>query len=200
MSRRARHCRFMTPPEWSVNILAMQIPATRLLVLATLGLTIAACGKPPTPQAPATSEAQSDAAAAAQPPVADPATAPAAPLLLPRSDSPSGAKVEFLNPRDGQVVTSPVKVVFGLEGMTVAPAGDPTPNSGHHHLLIDVAAPDLGQPIPKDAQHVHFGQGQTEAEITLAPGQHTLQLLLGDTNHVPHNPPLISAPITITVQ
>ena len=93
-----------------------------------------------------------------------------------------------------------MKVVFGLEGMTVAPAGDPTPNSGHHHLLVDVAAPDLGLPIPKDAQHLHFGQAQTEAEITLAPGQHTLQLLLGDSNHVPHNPPLISAPITITVQ
>lgn len=106
----------------------------------------------------------------------------------------------ILSPKDGAIVTSPFKVVFGLEGMTVAPAGDPTPNSGHHHLLVDVAAPDLGQPIPKDAQHLHFGQGQTEAEITLAPGQHTLQLLLGDSNHVPHNPPLISAPITITVQ
>ncbi|MEO8444137.1 MAG: DUF4399 domain-containing protein [Gammaproteobacteria bacterium] len=90
--------------------------------------------------------------------------------------------------------------MFDLKGMTLAPAGDPTPNSGHHHLLVDVPVPDLGQPIPKDAQHLHFGQAQTEAEITLAPGSHTLQLVLGDANHVAHNPPVISAPITITVQ
>lgn len=173
----------------------MKIQATRLPLLAALLLTIASCGKPPAPQADAP-----PAAAEAQPPAADQAPAADAAATMPRSDSPEGARVEILSPRDGDIVTSPVKVVFGLEGMTVAPAGDPTPNSGHHHLLVDVAAPDLGLPIPKDAQHLHFGQAQTEAEITLAPGQHTLQLLLGDTNHVPHNPPLISTPITITVQ
>jgi hypothetical protein len=108
--------------------------------------------------------------------------------------------VAIVSPADGSTVTSPVRVAFALEGMTVAPAGDTTPNSGHHHLLVDVPAPDLAQPIPKDPQHLHFGQGQTEAEVTLAPGQHTLQLLLGDANHVPHNPPVMSAPITITVQ
>jgi len=172
----------------------MKIQATRLLLLATLGLTIAACGKPPAPQAEAP-----PAAEAPPPPAAEAPTAEAA-APLPRSDSPAGAKVEILSPRDGDKVSSPVKVVFGLEGMTVAPAGDLTPNSGHHHLLVDVAAPDLSLPIPKDAQHLHFGQAQTEAEITLAPGQHTLQLVLGDGNHVPHNPPVISAPITITVQ
>lgn len=171
----------------------MQTPATRLLLLAALGLTIAACGKPPAPPAP-TPAAEAPAAATETPPAAE------VPAPLPRSDSPAGARVEILSPKDGEIVTSPVKVVFGLEGMTVAPAGDPTPNSGHHHLLVDVAAPDLGLPVPKDAQHLHFGQGQTEAEIPLAPGQHTLQALLGDTNHVPHNPPVISAPITITVQ
>jgi hypothetical protein len=171
----------------------MKIQATRLLLLASLGLTITACGKPPAPQAETP-----PAAEAAPPPAAEAPAVDAAPL--PRSDSPAGAKVEILSPRDGDRVSSPVKVVFGLEGMTVAPAGDPTPDSGHHHLLVDVAAPDLGLPIPKDAQHLHFGQGQTEAEITLAPGQHTLQLVLGDANHVPHNPPVISAPISITVQ
>lgn len=160
----------------------MKIQATRLLLLAALGLTIAACGRSPAP----------------------PADGPAAPaaeaLPLPRNAAPEGARVAILGPGDGAIVTSPVKVIFGLEGMTVAPAGDPAPNSGHHHLLVDVAAPDLALPIPTDAQHLHFGKAQTEAEITLAPGQHTLQLLLGDANHVPHNPPVISAPITITVQ
>ena len=106
----------------------------------------------------------------------------------------------ILSPRNGDIVSSPVKVVFDLQGMTLVPAGDPTPNSGHHHLLVDVPAPDLGQPIPKDAQHLHFGQAQTEVEITLPPGPHTLQLLLGDSNHVPQNPPLLSSPISITVQ
>ncbi len=98
------------------------------------------------------------------------------------------------------MVSSPVTVQFDLQAMTLAPAGDATPNTGHHHLLVDVPPPDLGQVIPKDAQHLHFGQGQETAEITLAPGQHTLQLLLGDGNHVPHNPPVLSPPITITVQ
>jgi len=172
----------------------MQNHATRLLLLVALGLTITGCGKPPAPQAEAPPAAEAPPPPAAEVPAAD-AAAP-----LPRSDSPAGATVAILSPRDGDIVSSPVKVVFGLEGMTVAPAGDLTPNSGHHHLLVDVAPPDLGLPLPKDAQHLHFGQAQTEAEITLAPGQHTLQLVLGDGNHVPHNPPVISAPITITVQ
>lgn len=171
----------------------MQIPARRLLLLATLGLTVTACGKPPAPPSEAPPGAETPPPPAAATPAADA-------VPLPRSASPAGARVEILSPRDGDIVTSPVKVVFGLEGMTVAPAGDPTPDSGHHHLLVDVAVPDPGLPIPKDAQHLHYGQAQTEAEIALAPGQHTLQLLLGDTNHVPHAPPLISALITITVQ
>jgi hypothetical protein len=173
----------------------MKVQPTRLLLLAALGLTMAACGKSPAPEAemPAAAPAATEA-----PSVEAPAAEAAA--VLPRNTSPEGARVEILSPKNGDIVTSPVKVVFGLEGMTLAPAGDPTPNSGHHHLLVDVAAPDLALTIPKDAQHLHFGQGQSEAEVTLAPGQHTLQLLLGDTNHVPHNPPLISAPITITVQ
>ena len=171
----------------------MKIQVTRLLLLAALGLTIAACGKPPAPPAEAP-----PAAEAAPPPAAEAPAVDAAPL--PRRDSPSGAKVEILSPRDGDIVSSPVKVVFGLEGMTVAPAGDPTPNSGHHHLLVYVAAPDLGLPIPKDAQHLHFGQAQTEAEITLAPGQHTLQLVLGDADHFPFSPPVISQKITITIR
>ena len=158
-----------------------------LLSIAALGLALAACGRPPAaPQAP-----EANATPAANAPTAAP---------LPRSQSAAGASVAILSPRSGDIVSSPVKVVFDLQGMTLAPAGDPAPNSGHHHLLVDVPAPDFGQPIPKDEQHLHFGKAQTEVELTLAPGPHTLQLLLGDSNHVPHDPPLLSAPTTITVQ
>jgi hypothetical protein len=180
----------------------MKTHTSRLLILACATALVAACGKPPAPkpEAPATTSGLSSTAPGepAAAPVDQPAAEPAAPA--PRNTSPEGASVSIVSPRDGEIVTSPVKVVFGLEGMTLAPAGDLTPNSGHHHLLVDVAAPDLALPLPKDAQHLHFGQAQTEAEIPLEPGQHTLQLLLADGNHVPHNPPLISAPITITVQ
>jgi hypothetical protein len=94
-----------------------------------------------------------------------------------------------------------VKVQFSIEGMDLAPAGTAQPNSGHHHLLIDTGLPaDLSQPVVKGEQHIHYGQAQTEAEVTLAPGQHTLQLLLGDANHVPHDPPVVSEQITITVE
>ena len=97
-------------------------------------------------------------------------------------------------------MTSPVHIEFGIEGMTVVPAGDQTPDSGHHHLLVDTPLPDLSMPIPKDAQHIHFGDGSTSTDLELAPGKHTLQLLLGDYRHVPHDPPVMSEQITITVQ
>ena len=164
-----------------------------------LGLALAACRQPPPAGPPAPSAPEAAAPAAAPAAAETGATSPAA-APLPRSLSPAGASVAILSPRNGDVVSSPVKVVFDLQGMTLAPAGDPTPNSGHHHLLVDVPAPDLGQPIPKDEQHLHFGKAQTETELTLTPGPHTLQLLLGDSNHVPHNPPVMSTPITITVQ
>lgn len=107
----------------------------------------------------------------------------------------------ILSPRNGDEVSSPVKVVMAIEGMTLAPAGDAKPDSGHHHLLIDTPVPtDLSQPIPKDDKHIHLGQAQTEVEVSLAPGTHTLQLLLGDSNHIPHDPPVMSTPITITVK
>ncbi len=110
------------------------------------------------------------------------------------------AAVYFIEPAHGAEVKSPVTVKFGLKGMQVAPAGTTTENTGHHHLLIDVAElPAMDKPIPSDAQHRHFGKGQTEVSLELAPGKHTLQLLLGDGSHVPHKPALISKPITITV-
>ena len=131
------------------------------------------------------------------------AQAPAAPApaaALPRSASPPGAQAYIISPKDGATVTSPVLVQFGLKGMGVAPAGVKFDNTGHHHLLIDTDAPaDPGAPLPATDKIVHFGKGQTEASVPLSPGKHTLQLLLGDQNHVPHNPPVISGRITITV-
>jgi Domain of unknown function (DUF4399) len=120
---------------------------------------------------------------------------------LDRTTSPSGAEVYIISPADGAKVTSPLKVQFGLKGMGIAPAGITFENSGHHHLLIDSDPPaDLSQPLPTSEQVVHFGKGQTETELKLAPGKHTLQLLLGDQNHVPHNPPVMSKKITIEVK
>jgi len=116
-----------------------------------------------------------------------------------RKKSPAGAKVYFVYPTNrGYVTTSPV-IRFGLIGMGVAPAGFEKANTGHHHLLVDTDVPKLDQPIPSDFNHLHFGAGQTEAKITLPLGKHTLQLLLADENHVPHDPPVISEQISITV-
>ena len=117
-----------------------------------------------------------------------------------RTASPPGAEVYIISPRDGATVHSPVHVQFGLKGMGVAPAGVKFDNTGHHHLLVDTDAPaDPGAPLPATDKIVHFGKGQTEASVPLSPGKHTLQLLLGDQNHVPHNPPVISPKITVTV-
>lgn len=118
-----------------------------------------------------------------------------------RSAAPAGAKVYFLAPTDGAELSSPFTVRFGLSGMGVAPAGIAFAETGHHHLLINVAdLPPMNAPIPADAKHVHFGKGQTEARIELPPGRHTLQLLLGDHTHQPHDPPLLSERITVTVK
>jgi hypothetical protein len=116
--------------------------------------------------------------------------------------SPPGAAVYFINLKDGDTVTSPFKIQFGLTGMGVAPAGSQTPNTGHHHLLIDtqLSADQMKQPIPVDAQHRHFGGGQTEVVLTLPPGQHTLQLVLGDGAHIPHEPPVVSPVVKLTVK
>src|SRR6478752_2608508 len=115
------------------------------------------------------------------------------------SPSPAGAGVYFIDLKDGATVPANLKIYFGLRNMGVAPAGSDRENSGHHHLLIDTELPPLDQPIPNDFNHLHFGAGQTEAEITLKPGQHTLQLLLGDKDHIPHNPPVMSPRIRIVV-
>src|SRR5690606_4868321 len=114
-----------------------------------------------------------------------------------RTPAPANAKVYIISPKGGATVSGPGSVKFGLEGMGVAPAGIAFDNSGHHHLLIDLEElPPLNAPIPTDNQHVHFGMGQTQTTIELPPGKHTLQLLLGDHMHVPHNPVITSDKIT----
>jgi hypothetical protein len=151
---------------------------------------LAACGQtePATPAAPA----------AAPPPAAAPAPPPAA---LTRKPAPAGAMAYIIEPADGARVTSPVRVVFGLKGIGVAPAGVDRNDAGHHHLLVDTAMPaNLALPLPNDEQHRHFGGGQTEVELTLTPGRHTLQMVLGDHLHIPHDPPISSSVVTIEVQ
>ena len=122
--------------------------------------------------------------------------------------SAAGANVYFINLKNGDKVKSPVLVQFGLAGMGIAPAGMDKENTGHHHLLIDRlgigkgsdGVEELNANISSDAQHVHFGKGQTETSLELAPGSHTLQLVLGDKDHIPHNPPVVSELITILVE
>ena len=109
------------------------------------------------------------------------------------------ARVFIASPANGATVSSPITVVFGIENFGLAPAGTQDAETGHHHLLVDTDLPALDQPIPADANHLHFGKAQTETSLELSPGEHTLQLLLGDGNHVPHDTALISEPISITV-
>lgn len=124
----------------------------------------------------------------------------ATPALAERTPAPEGVELYFINPSDGDTVPGEVRVVFGLRGMGVAPAGVIAPKTGHHHLLIDTELADFGAPIPADDNHVHFGAGQTETVIELDPGRHTLQLVLGDHLHRPHDPPVVSGRITVTVE
>ena len=154
----------------------------RILVLSATFLILAACGQK-----------------AADEPVASEPAAAAEPAAMPRTASADGASVFFIMPADGVTVSNPISIEFGIAGMDVVKAGNNQPHSGHHHLLIDTGLPDLGLPVPADEHHVHFGDGSTSTEITLPPGDHTLQMLLGDHLHIPHNPPLVSEQITITV-
>jgi len=126
------------------------------------------------------------------------AAPPAPPAEAEAPAAPSG-RVFIVSPEDGAEVASPVTVSFGIEGFSVAPAGTYEAATGHHHLLVDAPLPDLDMPVPADANRIHFGKGQTETTLELEPGEHTLQLLLADGNHVPHEPPLYSPVVTITV-
>ena len=117
-----------------------------------------------------------------------------------RQPATPGARVYFIEPANGAVISGPVTVKFGLAGMGVAPAGVEQKGTGHHHILIDQKLDSPTSPIPADDKHRHFGAGQTETTLTLPPGTHTLQLVLGDHNHIPHNPIVASEVITITVK
>ena len=122
-------------------------------------------------------------------------------LAQERSPAPEGAQVYIIAPANGAVVASPVTIRFGLRNMGVAPAGVEFSGTGHHHLLIDLAElPAMDQSLPASGQLKHFGKGQTETSLDLAPGVHSLQLLLGNHLHVPHQAPVLSEKITITVR
>ena len=163
----------------------MKLPISILLLLAA-GLTLSACGGGESETA--VDEAPAEEAAAEN-------TA-----SLPRTPSPDGAGVFFITPADGETVSNPISIEFGIEGMSVVTAGDATPQSGHHHLLVDADLPNLSLPIPATDNYIHFGDGSTSTEISLEPGTHTLRLLLGDHLHIPHDPPVVSDPITINVE
>ena len=130
-----------------------------------------------------------------------PATQPKPAVNMTRAKSAVGARVFIVEPQNGATVSSPLTVKFGIEGIELAPAGELKDNSGHHHLLIDMETlPPLDQPLPFSDKVLHFGQAQTEASVNLMPGTHTLQLVLAGGNHIPHDPPVVSEKITITVQ
>ncbi len=128
------------------------------------------------------------------------AFAPAALADDHKTAAPEGASAYIISPADGAEVSSPVTVTFGLKGMGVAPAGTEKAKTGHHHLIIDTKLEDYENAIPADDNHKHFGGGQTETTVELAPGKHTLQIILGDHNHIPHKPAVESKVITITVK
>lgn len=131
-----------------------------------------------------------------------------APAIAGETPSEPGTTVYFINLNDGDTVTGPVKVLFGLSGMGIAPAGIDAPKTGHHHIYLNRApfgegedgAEEADYGIPADENHIHFGGGQTETTLELPAGQHTLQLVFGDKDHIPHNPPVVSEVITITVE
>lgn len=116
-----------------------------------------------------------------------------------RSPAPTGAKLSFIDLQNNARIPGKATIRFAISGMEIAPAGTARRNTGHHHLLIDTELPPLGQPIPSDFNHLHFGGGQSEAEILLSPGRHTLQLLFADHDHIPHDPPVLSEKITVEV-
>jgi len=159
-------------------------PGPMLAAIAATSLVVS-CGKEATEQPVPVSEDNAHATTSTS---------------MQRTASPDGAAVFFITPADGSIVANPVVIEFGISGMAVVKAGEQQQDSGHHHLIIDADIPDLDAPIPADDHYVHFGDASTSTELTLEPGQHTLQLLLGDHLHVPHEPAVTSDPITITVE
>jgi hypothetical protein len=119
----------------------------------------------------------------------------------PKTKSVEGTTVYIISPKNGETVGQTFTVRFGLKGMGIAPAGVQSANTGHHHLLVDLAEPpNMDAALPVTDNIRHFGAGQTEAELKLPPGKHTLQLLFADYLHIPHDKPVISEKITIIVK
>ncbi|WP_448192226.1 DUF4399 domain-containing protein [Azospirillum sp. sgz301742] len=134
---------------------------------------------------------------------ADPTPAAPAPAAPDKAKRTPGRKDVYLYigwPNNGETVRNPFKVWFGMRNFGVAPAGVTKEGTGHHHLLVDSDLKNFDEPIPNDKKHLHFGKGQTETVLELPPGKHTLQLVLGDADHVPFDPPIMSKKITITVR
>ncbi len=121
-------------------------------------------------------------------------------LLMTSSIYSEDSRVFFIQPSDGDVLDTTFEVIFGIKGMSLAPAGTYESNTGHHHLIIDAPLPDLSMPVPASEQYIHFGKAQDRVMITLKPGKHSLQMILGDGNHIPHDPPLYSEKIIIEVK
>lgn len=167
-----------------------------LYVLLTAGPLLLGCSGESGGSGPSEMAADADQPAAQAPASTDSNGMSA----MPRSAAPAGASLYFVDLEDGATVQSPLTVSFGLDGMDVVPAGTRAPQSGHHHIIIDAELPPMNLPIPADANHVHFGDGSTSTTLELAPGEHTLQLLLGDHLHIPHQPPVTSERITIAVE
>ena len=159
-----------------------------LLAFAATLFLVSACGQ------------QEAEPVAAEEPAAETPAAAEQPAALPRTAAPEGANVFFITPADGDTVSSPVTVEFGIEGMSVVAAGVNEAHSGHHHLIVDADLPNMGMPIPADNNYIHFGDASTSTSLELAPGEHTLRLLLGDHLHIPHDPPVMSESITIVVE
>ena len=162
----------------------------KTILLTTLIVAMAGCASN---QAPVMSVAPTE-------PMSITTSVPTLPAGYPKVAAAAGSSLYFVNLKNGETVASPVLVQFGLRGMGVAPAGIEKAGTGHHHLLVDVASLDVNAPIPVSDQHRHFGAGQTEVTLPMTPGKHTLQLLLGDQNHIPHHPVVMSERITITVK
>jgi len=161
--------------------------ARGILLVTILAFAVTACSQQTGDKAAAEAKAEAS-------------TGPTQPAGLPRTASVEGAGVFFISPADGDTLTNPITVEFGIKGMDVIKAGENAPHSGHHHLIIDAGLPELGLPIPADEHYVHFGDASTSTELILAPGTHSLRLLLGDYLHIPHEPPIMSDAITVTVE
>lgn len=159
----------------------------RTSILLSLTFLLACGGSEPAATPPA------EAPATQAPPVEAPAAEPPA-----VETPPEGAAVKFVEPADGASVSSPVKVVMGVDGLQVVPAGELKSGTGHHHIIIDGEAPAVGEVVPKDATHLHFGDGSTETQLELSPGEHTLTLQFADGMHRSYGPAL-STSIKVTV-